>query len=100
MQGSRPVGGPSAVATSSSSHQVSQQTPSASLRGVSPGYRTSVEYNSCRMKGVFVPTPSPYDLSTSTQSQTSAMVGEGGEQTESHPLIGGSMDNINDKQVP
>ncbi|XP_020538366.1 beta-amylase 7 isoform X2 [Jatropha curcas] len=98
-QGSRPVTGTSAAATTSSSHLVSQQTPSTSLRGVSPGYRTSVEYNSSRLKGVFMPTPSPFDLPTSTQSQTSAMMGDGVEQTESHPLIGGSLDTINDKQV-
>ncbi|KAJ9171374.1 hypothetical protein P3X46_014757 [Hevea brasiliensis] len=99
QQNSRPVGGTSAAATSSSTHLVSQQTPSASLRGISPGCRTSVDYNSCRLKGVFMPTPSPYDLSTSTQSQNSAMMGDGGEQTESHPLIGGSLDTVNDKQV-
>lgn len=51
------------------------------------------------MKGVFMPTPSPYDLSPSARSQTSALVGDGGEQTEIHSLIGGSMDTVNDKQV-
>ncbi|KAG8653577.1 beta-amylase 7 isoform X3 [Manihot esculenta] len=98
-QNPRPLGGTSAGAISSSTHLVSQQTPSASLRGVSPGYRPSVEYNSSRLKGVFVPAPSPYDLPTSTQSQNSAMMGDGGEQTESHPLISGSLDNVNDKQI-
>ncbi|GLT60656.1 hypothetical protein SLA2020_334130 [Shorea laevis] len=98
-QGSRPVGGTSTGLTSSSSHLVSPQTPPASVRGVSSGYRASVEYNSCRMKGVFMPTPSPYDLSSSARSQTSGMVGDGGEQTESHPLIGGSMEIVNDKQI-
>ncbi|KAL9348324.1 hypothetical protein Peur_059690 [Populus x canadensis] len=98
-QGSRPAGGTSAAVTSSSSHLVSQPTPPGSLRGVSPGHRTSVEYNSCRMKGVFIPNPSPYDLSASTQSQTPGMVGEGREQTESDPRVGGSMDTINDKQI-
>ncbi|XP_011023342.1 PREDICTED: beta-amylase 7 isoform X1 [Populus euphratica] len=99
QQGSRPAGGTSAAVTSSSSHLVSQQTPPASLRGVSPGYQTSVEYNTCRMKGVFMPNPSPYDLSASTQPQIPAVVGEGGEQTESSLHIGGSMDIINDKQI-
>ena len=99
MQGSRPAGGTSAAVTSSSSHLVSQPTPPGSLGGVSPGHWTSVEYNSCRMKGAFIPNPSPYDLSASTQSQTPGMVGEGREQTESDPRVGGSMDTINDKQV-
>jgi beta-amylase len=99
QQGSRPAGGTSAAVTSSSSHLVSQQTPPASLRGVSPGYQTSVEYSTCSMKGVFMPNPSPYDLSASTQPQIPAVVGEGGEQTESNLHIGGSMDIINDKQV-
>ncbi|EEF50526.1 beta-amylase 7 [Ricinus communis] len=98
-QGSRPAGGTSAAATTSSSHLVSPQTPSASLKGVSPGYRTSVEYNPCRLKGVFVPTPSAYDLSTSTQSPTSVMITDGGEQSENHHLIGGSLDAISEKQM-
>ncbi|KAJ6344159.1 hypothetical protein OIU76_005809 [Salix suchowensis] len=99
-QGSRPAGGTSAAVTSSSSHLVSQPTtPPGSIRGVSPGHRTPVEYNSCRMKGVFIPNPSPYDQSASTQSQTPGMVGEGREQTESDPRVGGSMDTINDKQI-
>ena len=97
LQGSRPAGGTSAGMTSSSSQMVSQQTPT-SLRGVSSGYRTSVEYNACSMKGVFMPTP-PYDLSSSARSQNSGMVGDGGEQTESLPLIAGSMEAVNDKQV-
>ncbi|KAJ4826390.1 Beta-amylase 7 [Turnera subulata] len=97
-QGPKPVGGSSQVVTSSSSQLVTQQASHTSLRGISPGYRTSVDYNSSRMKGVFVPNPSPYDLST-TASQTSGMVGELGEQTESHPRIGGSMDAFTDKQI-
>ncbi|XWS46091.1 hypothetical protein CRYUN_Cryun14cG0033900 [Craigia yunnanensis] len=96
-QGSRPAGGTSAGMTSSSSQMVSQQTPT-SLQGVSSGYRTSVEYNACRMKGVFMPTP-PYDLSSSARSQNSDMVGDGGEQTESLPLIAGSLEVVNDKQI-
>ncbi|GAV92042.1 Glyco_hydro_14 domain-containing protein/DUF822 domain-containing protein [Cephalotus follicularis] len=96
---SRPTGGSTTVVTSPSSPMVSQQTPSTSLRGVSSGFRTTMEYNSCRMKGVFMPTTSSYDICPSSRSQTSAMVGEGGEQTENHPLIGGSIDIVNDKQI-
>ncbi|XVF33333.1 hypothetical protein REPUB_Repub17cG0159400 [Reevesia pubescens] len=98
-QGSRPAGATSAGMTSSSSQMVSQQTPSTTLRGVSSGFPTSVEYNACRMKGVFMPTPSPYDLSSSAHSQSSGMVGDGAEQTEGLPLIAGSLEAINEKQI-
>ncbi|XVE77136.1 hypothetical protein DITRI_Ditri13aG0037600 [Diplodiscus trichospermus] len=98
-QGSRPAGGTSAGMTSSSSQMVSQQTPPPSLQGVSSGYRTSVEYNACRMKGVFMPTPLPYDLSSNAHSRSPGMVGDGGEQTENLPLIAGSMEAVNDKQI-
>lgn len=76
----------------------SQQTPSASLRGVASGYRSPLEYNACQTKGVFMPTPPPYDLSSSSRSQTS-MAGDGEAQRDNHPLIGGSMDNVDEKQV-
>ncbi|XWS77029.1 hypothetical protein CRYUN_Cryun01aG0228400 [Craigia yunnanensis] len=49
-------------------------------------------------EGVFMPT-SPYDLSSSSRSQSSGMVGDVGEQTESLPLVAGSMEVINDKQL-
>ena len=98
LQGQRPAGGNSAVATSSSSHVPSQQTPSASIRGVASGYRSSLEYNACQMKGVFMPASSPYDLSSSSRSQTS-LVGDGEIQRDNQPLIGGSMDTVNEKQV-
>ncbi|XP_075671883.1 beta-amylase 7 [Castanea sativa] len=98
-QGPRPMGGASAVVTPSSSHMVSQQTPAASLRGVTSGYQSSGEYNASSMKGVYMPNSSPYDLSSSTRSQTPPMVGDGGEQIESHPLIGGSMNTVDDKQI-
>ncbi|XVF73208.1 hypothetical protein PTKIN_Ptkin12aG0182700 [Pterospermum kingtungense] len=51
------------------------------------------------MKGVFMAAPSPYDLSSSACSQSSVMVGDGGEQTGSLPLIAASMEVINDKQI-
>lgn len=86
------------MVTSSSSHMVSQQTPSTSLRGVSSGYRSSVEYNTCQMKGVFMPTPSPYDLSPIAQSQPS-LVEDGREQTEIQSHVGGPVDAVSDKQV-
>ncbi|XP_059598971.1 beta-amylase 7 isoform X1 [Vitis vinifera] len=96
----RPAGGTStAVVTSSSSHLVQQQTPPTSLRGVSSGYRSSVEYNASRMKGVFVPASSPYDVSPSSRSHSAVVMGDRGGQAENHPLIGGSMDAVDDKQV-
>lgn len=76
----------------------SQQTPSASLKGVASGYRSPLEYNACPMKGVFMPVPSPYDLSSSSRSQTS-MVGDGEEQRDDRPAIGGSVDTVDEKQV-
>ncbi|KAG4925567.1 hypothetical protein GLYMA_18G232400v4 [Glycine max] len=94
----KPAGGNSTIVTSSSSHAASQQTPSASLRGVASGYRSPLEYNACQTKSVFMPTPSPYGLSSSSRSQTS-MVGDGEAQRDNRPLIGGSMDNADDKQI-
>ncbi|TYH58669.1 hypothetical protein ES332_D08G171100v1 [Gossypium tomentosum] len=98
---SSPAAGTSAGMTSSSSQMVSQQIPPppATLQGVSSGYRTTVEYNACRMKGVFMPTPSPYDLSSTAPAQSLGVVADGGEQTERLPLIAGSTQVINDKQI-
>nr|XP_025696175.1 beta-amylase 7 isoform X3 [Arachis hypogaea] len=97
-QGQRPTGGNSAVVTPSSPVP-SQPTPSASIRGVASGYRSSLEYNTCQTKGVFMPTPSPYDLSSSSRSQTS-MVGDGELQRDNQPLVGsGSMDTVHEKQI-
>lgn len=87
------------MVTSPSSHMVSQQTPPTSLRGVSPGYPASVDNNARQMKGVFVPTPSPYDPSPSAQSQPPAVMGDIGGPLETHALMGGTMDTINGKQV-
>ncbi|XP_039684084.1 beta-amylase 7 isoform X2 [Medicago truncatula] len=97
-QGQMPAGGNSAVVTSSSSHVPSQQPPSVSLKGVASGYGSPLEYNACPMKDVFIPSPSPYDLSSTSRSQTS-MVGDGEAQRDNPPLIGGSIDTINEKQL-
>ncbi|KAL4323236.1 hypothetical protein GQ457_11G001330 [Hibiscus cannabinus] len=100
-QSSTPAAGTSAGMTSSSSQMISQQTPSppTTLQGVSSGHHTTVEYNACRMKGVFMPTPSPYDLSSTAHAQSSGMVADGREQTERLPPITGSMEVIIDKQI-
>ncbi|KAI4355063.1 hypothetical protein L6164_003876 [Bauhinia variegata] len=98
-QGQRPAGGTSAVVTSSSSHMASLQTPPTSLRGVTSGYRSSSEYSAGRMKGVFIPGSSPYDLSSGSRSQTSSIMRDGREQREDHHLISGSMDSVDEKQM-
>ncbi|KAM7511988.1 hypothetical protein LguiB_010863 [Lonicera macranthoides] len=76
----------------SSSHMPPPQTPPASLQGISSGYQNMVEYNACQMKGVFVPSSSPYDIPTNVGAHTSAMMEEEGD-TQNDPLIGGSVDN-------
>ncbi|GAB4844484.1 Beta-amylase 7 [Ancistrocladus abbreviatus] len=97
-QGTRPAGGVSTSAGASSSNMMPQQTP-PSLRGVASGFRSTVKYNACEMRGVFVPTSSPYDVSSGSQSHSSSMVGGGGERIEDHPLVGGSIHAINNKQL-
>ncbi|KAL6981959.1 Beta-amylase 7 [Sarracenia purpurea var. burkii] len=101
-QGIKPAGGASTTAlTSTSSHVPMQQSPPASMIGICSGYKSSTEYNACGMKGVFVPSSSPYDVSSSSRSHSGAMVGAGGEGAENHPLIGGSVsvDAVDNKQV-
>lgn len=46
-----------------------------------------------------MPAPTPYDLTSGSQSQSSSMMGSEEEQRDSHPLIGCSMDNVDEKQV-
>ena len=98
LQGPRLAGVNSAAVTSSSSQMVSPRTP-ASLKGVTSGYQSPGELNASNTKGVYLPSLSPYDLPSSARSQGSSIVGDGAGQTESHPLIGGSMDNVGNKQV-
>lgn len=98
-QGTRPTGVTSTtVMTSSPSHMPVQQTPSVSLRGISSGYQTTVDYNACQMKSVFIPTSSPFDASSSIRSQTTTLIGDGGD-AQNDPLLGGSIDSIDNKQV-
>ncbi|OVA14036.1 Glycoside hydrolase [Macleaya cordata] len=101
-QGSRPATSNAAMATLPTQIVSTQNTP-ASPRGVSPaGVRNSVDYSSGRLKSVFVPTPSPYDGTSSAQSRisTAAMVGDAGEKTDNSPLIGHCMDTVdNDKEL-
>ncbi|XP_062154026.1 beta-amylase 2, chloroplastic isoform X2 [Alnus glutinosa] len=79
----------SSTATAASSLRNSQ-TLSASLR-VSFGFRSSVDFNSCGLKGCFVP--------SSARSRAWAMAREREERTEDYPLAGDSVDAVDDKQV-
>ncbi|CAA3026586.1 beta-amylase 7-like isoform X1 [Olea europaea subsp. europaea] len=97
VQGTRPAGcTPPAVVTLSSPHMPAEHTSPTSLRGISPGYQSTVNYNVSHMKGSFV--SSPYDVSPSARSQSSAMMGDGGGM-QSDPPLGGSMDSVQNRQV-
>ncbi|CAK9143327.1 unnamed protein product [Ilex paraguariensis] len=97
-QGTRPASGTSTSAMpSSSSHLPLQQTSPASLRACPSGYQGTVEYNADHMKGGFVPASSPYNVSSSTRSHTSAMVGQGDVRNDA--LLGGSMNSVDNNQV-
>ncbi|KAL2460691.1 Beta-amylase 7 [Abeliophyllum distichum] len=99
VQGTRPAGGTSpALVTLSSPQTTAEHTSPTSLRGISPGYQSTVNYNASHMKGSFVPTSSPYDVSSSARSQTSAMIGDGGGM-QSDPPLGGSIDSVENRQV-
>lgn len=79
----------SSTATTASSLRNSQ-TLSASLQ-VSLGFWSSVDFNSCGLKGCFRP--------SSARSRTWAMEREREERTEDYPLEGDSVDAVDDKQV-
>ncbi|CAA2984246.1 beta-amylase 7-like isoform X1 [Olea europaea var. sylvestris] len=99
VHATRPVGGTSpAVVTLSSPHTPAEHTSPTSLRGISPGYQSTVNYNASHMKGSFVPSSSPYDVSSGARSQTSAMMGDGGGML-SDPPLGVSIDSVQNRQV-
>ncbi|XP_059455788.1 beta-amylase 2, chloroplastic isoform X1 [Corylus avellana] len=79
----------SSTATTASSLRNSQ-TLSASLQ-VSLGFRSSVDFNSCGLKGCFGP--------SSARSRTWAMEREREERTEDYPQEGDSVDAVDDKQA-
>ncbi|KAL3615654.1 Beta-amylase 7 [Castilleja foliolosa] len=94
------AGAPNTALPPSSSHVPAQQHSSpTSLRGVSPVYMNTVDYNTTHTKGVFMPTSSPYDGSSGARAQTSAMVGDGAVDIQNDPLLGGSIDSIDNRQV-
>ncbi|GER46393.1 beta-amylase [Striga asiatica] len=97
-QGTRPItGAPSTAVQPLSPQMPAPHTSPTALRGISPGYRNTVDYGASHMKGVFVPVSSPYDGSSSARSQTSAMIGDGDLQND--PLLGGSIDSIDNRQA-
>lgn len=97
-QGTRPAGVASTTAvTSSSSHVPLPQTPAASVRGISSGCQIAVEDDACQMNGLFVPSSTPYDVS-SALSQASDMMGVG-VNTQDDTLIGVSMETVRSRQV-
>ncbi|CAO2835630.1 unnamed protein product [Amaranthus hypochondriacus] len=101
-QGSRPSGDPlipAAMPTQQMLPQGPQQHQSASFKGVSTDYHTSVEYNSVPEKGVFMSTTSPYNVSSSSLSHASSTVGSRAEGTDNYPLTSSSVDTMGNKQV-
>ncbi|WOH09476.1 hypothetical protein DCAR_0728933 [Daucus carota subsp. sativus] len=98
-QGTKPAAvTPTTVVTSSSTQMTPQQTSPASLGGMSSSYQSTVEYNACQMKDIFVPSSSPYDVTSNAPSQTSALLVEGLD-VQDDPIIGGSMDAVDNRQV-
>lgn len=76
--------------TSSTATTASSLRNSRTLR-VSLGFQSSVDFNSCGLKGCFVP--------SSARSRAWAMEREREERTEDYPLVGDSVDAVDDKQV-
>lgn len=89
---------PTAVVTSSSTQMPPQQMSPASLGGMSSSYQSTVEYNACQMKDIFVPSSSPYDVTSNAPSQTSALLAEGLDVPDD-PIIGESLDAVDNRQV-
>ncbi|KAK9749400.1 hypothetical protein RND81_02G123500 [Saponaria officinalis] len=98
-QGSRGPGDPSTPAAVSCPQVLPQQTQTAPFKGVLTGYQSSVEYNTCQGKGVFIPVTSPCDVSSSKHSHTSSTVGSRIEGSHNNPLISISVDTAGNKLV-
>lgn len=98
-QGTKPAAvAPTTVVTSSSTQMPPQQMSPASLGGMSSSYQSTVEYNPCQMKDIFVPSSSPYDVTSNAPSQTSVLLAEGLD-VQDDSIIGGSMDAVDNRQV-
>ena len=93
------VGASSTVATSSTSLPL-QQNQAASLRGISSACPIRMDNEACQMKGLYVPSSSAYDVSSSGRSQSSHMLGVEVEvDGQDDPLIGVSVDTVSVRQV-
>lgn len=97
-QEARPTAAPSATVTSSSTHMPVQRSSSPSLRGIPPSHQNTADHNAYHMKGVCLPSSSPYDASPVDRSQTSAIVGVGGGM-QNDPLLGGPINAVDNRQV-
>ncbi|KAK2977332.1 hypothetical protein RJ640_013311 [Escallonia rubra] len=98
-QGTKAAGGTSTtVLASPSTHMQVQSTPCPTLRGISSGNQSTIEYNASQMKGVFVPSSSPFDISATAHSITSVIVGDGGD-AQIDPRTRGSIDTVGNMQV-
>ena len=75
-----------------------QQNQAASLRGISSACQIGIDDEACQMKGLFVPSSSAYDVSSSGRSQSPNMLGV---EIDGHddPLMGVSVDTIDARQV-
>lgn len=81
-----------AVAPAPAVMATSQAMP---LRGVSPtGPFRSLECRPCRLKGVYTPASTPYE----SRGRMVVMV-DRDRTAENSPLVGSSMDTVDDKQV-
>lgn len=89
---------PTTLVTSSSTQMPPQQMSPASLGGMSSSYQSTVEYNACQMKDIFVPSSSPYDVTSNPPSQTSTLLAEGLD-VQDDSFIGGSMDAVDNRPV-
>ncbi|KAL9245379.1 hypothetical protein vseg_019040 [Gypsophila vaccaria] len=93
-----PDGDPSPPATALSPQALPQQTQAAPLKGAFTGFQSSVEYNTCQGKGVFVPV-TPYNVSSGKHSHTSSAVGSRVQGSNNNPLICSSVDTTDNELV-
>ncbi|KVH89109.1 hypothetical protein Ccrd_008910 [Cynara cardunculus var. scolymus] len=97
-QGVRPPAGASSTLATSSTSLPLQQSQAASLRGISSACPIRMDDEACQMKGLFVPSSSAYDVSSSSRSQSSHMLGVEVDGQDD-PLIGVSVDTVGGRQV-
>lgn len=86
----RPVTGASTTMATSSTSLPLQQNQPPSLIGISS---MGIDNEACQMKGLFVPSSSGYDMSSSGRSQSSHMLGVEVDGQDD-PLIGVSVDTV------